>query len=108
MSETDQQPQQFKTTGITSVPVWTALISFTIGTFLFLLQFVVASSVKDNIWIIGLFYIIIAFIINLVVLLAMIIMSFVRKEQQKEILINTSIQLINIPIAILYLYILFK
>ena len=106
MNETNQQ-LPFKMTGITSVPIWTALISFTGGTLLFLLQFVVPSADKDNIWMIGLFYIIIAFVINIIVFAIMIVMSFIHKEQQKEILINTSVQLINIPVAIAYMYILF-
>ncbi|NDI98942.1 hypothetical protein GWA97_07630 [Flavobacterium sp. LaA7.5] len=106
MDEINQQ-LPFKMTGITSVPIWTALISFTGGTLLFLLQFAVTSAEKDNIWMIGFFYVITAFVINIVVFAIMIVMSFIRKEQQKEILINTSVQLINIPVALAYMYILF-
>ena len=88
------------------LPIWTAAISFIVGTILFGFQMI--TNENNNLLIIGFFYVIIAFIVNLVILLIMVILSFVYRNHQSDILKYASIQLINIPIAIAYIFILFN
>lgn len=95
-------------TGIPSVPIWTALLSFGFGTLLLLLYIVSSEENQEDLLYIGLVYLLAAFIINVVVMLIMIALSFIHKNRQREILINTSVQLLNIPVAVIYFFIIFS
>ncbi|WP_188621216.1 hypothetical protein [Flavobacterium suaedae] len=104
MSDTPKQPKYYKE--LLQIPVWTAAISFIIGTFLFGLYKV--DNHNEKILIIGFYYVSFAFFINLVVFLIMVILSFIFRNHQTEILKYASIQLTNIPIVILYLFLIFS
>lgn len=86
------------------VPVITALISFIIGTIFFGL-FIAGN---EEMLIYGFFYVVIAAIINFVILLLLIAVSFANKKYQTIILLRTSLMLVNIPVAVLYLYLIFN
>lgn len=103
MNDTVKQPKYYKE--LLQVPVWTAAISFVIGTFLFGLYKV--DDHNEKILIIGFYYVVFTFLINLVVFLIMVILSFVFRNHQIEILKYASIQLINIPIVPLYTFLLY-
>jgi len=84
------------------LPGWIAGLSFGIGTLILLLHL----SIKDEMIIgIGMLYLVFAFFLNASVFGSLIICSFLFKEYQKQILLQAAILLINIPVAILYLYV---
>ena len=87
---------------ILQVPVVTTLISFIIGTVFFGLY--IAGN--EEILIYGLFYVLISAMTNFVILLLLSAISFNNKKYQTIILQRTSLMLVNIPVAILYLYFL--
>lgn len=81
-----------------------ALISFGLGTILFLSYFII----KENMFliVIGFYYIIIASIIN-VFMLAKLVFDWIKLPfERKKIIIQILILLANIPIAFAYLSIL--
>lgn len=99
---------------ILRLPIITALISFVIGTTLFLLYWM-TFDLKTTVFnqdislpIIGLFYVVIAFVFNGLLLAALIIFSFIYRHYQFTILKYAAVILINIPITILYIYLLFN
>lgn len=85
------------------VPVWAFCISFSIGTLLLLLYM---AGEYELILIAGFLYVLFAAFINSVILLAMVAISFSHRKYQKTLLQNTSLMLLNIPIAIVYFIIL--
>ena len=85
---------------------WTALISFSFGTILFLTQLVFSNSV--NIYALGFNYVIIAAFINLIFVIALFVEMFLRPLMAEELMITLGILLLNIPIAMMYLMILFN
>ena len=84
---------------------WTAMISFSFGTLLFLTQLVFSNSV--NIYVLGLFYVITAAFINLIFVIALFVEMFLRPLLIEELMITLGILLLNIPIAMIYFMILF-
>jgi len=82
---------------------YVALVSFGIGTLLYvafdLLQ-------KDYLIIIGIFYICFAIMINLAVLLNLLLLWITQHRHRIYFSIKIGILLANIPIALLYLYLL--
>ena len=82
-----------------------ALVSFTIGTLLFFLQLVNFNMV--SLPILGLYYLFLAVVVNLVVLLVLVIKFFIEK-QKTDTLKSMGIILANAPIASFYAYILFE
>ena len=104
MNDIVKQPKYYKE--LLQIPVWTAAVSFIIGTLLFGLHMV--NIRNDGILFIGFFYVLIAIIINLIVLVIMVTLSFIYRNHQTEILKYASILLINIPIVILYLFLIFS
>lgn len=85
---------------------WTALISFSFGTLLFLTQLAFSESV--NLLVLGLLYVIIATFINLIFAIALFVEMFLRPMMAEELMFTLGILLLNIPIAMLYLVILFN
>lgn len=85
---------------------WTALISFSFGTLLFLTQLVFFNSV--DLLVFGLFYVIIATFINLIFVIALFVEMFLRPLMIEELMITLGIMLLNIPIAMMYFIILFS
>ncbi|WP_298371015.1 hypothetical protein [uncultured Lutibacter sp.] len=80
----------------------TALISFIIGTLL-LVAFYFSNSISITIF--GIFFIAIAGIVNLSVLIKVLINLIKEKEHRKKHMLTSGIIILNIPIAILYFYI---
>ncbi len=91
---------------ILQIPVVATVISFVIGSVFFGLY--ITGNESENIFVFGFFYVIIAVIINLVILLILIALSFIHKEHQNIILLRTSLLLINIPVAVLYMFLMFE
>lgn len=102
--ETENRPKHIKC--ILQIPLWTFSISFGLGTYILLL-FLTDKDNSDTI-IMGFFYVFAATVINFGLLLFSIVSAIVHKEYRKQILKRTAVMLINIPIAILYFYIVTK
>ena len=79
--------------------------SFVKGTLIFAL-FTISDQKNDSIIIIGLYFIGIAFLVNLLTLLATIISIYTTKitEMKLKLWIAIGFQLANIPIAVAYFY----
>lgn len=90
---------------ILHTPIVLTIISFTIGTVFLGLHLVDTTSL--SIVIIGFYYVLLAIVVNLLFLLALIVLSFIYRKHQKEILMRTAWILINIPIVIIYMFIIF-
>ena len=82
-----------------------ALTCFGIGTLLLLLHLV--FPYEDRILILGFFYLVMAIISNLIVLLTLCYQWHTKPHDREIIVIRILILLSNIPIALLYLYIVF-
>jgi hypothetical protein len=82
--------------------LFTALISFIIGTLL-LIVFYFTNSYSLSIF--GIFFIAIAGIINLGVLIKVLINLINDKENRKKHILTSGVMILNVPIAILYFYI---
>jgi len=82
-----------------------ALLSFIIGTTLFTLQ--LYNDELDLIYM-GLIFMSIAIIVNTISLFILIFSVLKSNKQKSELLITIGIVLLNIPIAILYFYILIE
>ncbi|EDM43361.1 hypothetical protein SCB49_01362 [unidentified eubacterium SCB49] len=83
----------------------TAIIFFAIGTLLFILQ-----MVTDNfslLTIIGFYFVVAAVIINCIILLSLIVLLILNKDYP-ESLKSIGVTLANIPIALLYFYIIIE
>ncbi len=80
----------------------TALISFAIGTFL--LIFFLLFKNHQSIIMIGIYYVIGAFVINTVVFITLLLSAFYFWNQRVDLLKTCGILLLNIPIAIGYFY----
>ena len=83
-----------------------AIGSFGIGTLLFLLHFVLPEY--GLLYFIGYFYLLIAFLVNLLVFLNLLFLYFIKPNEREDLTIKMLIMLANIPIALLYLYIVFN
>ena len=82
-----------------------AIGSFGIGTLLFLLHF--ALPEYGLLYFIGYFYLLIAFLVNLLVFLNLLFLFFIKPNEREDLTIKMLIMLANIPIALLYLYIIY-
>lgn len=87
------------------MPVVTFFISFALGTLILVLYM---ANENEQVLIAGFFYVLFAFLINFVVGLVMIAIAFTHRKYQKTLLQNTCLMLLNIPITILYIMILFN
>lgn len=90
-----------KQKGISKIGIWTAILSFAIGTILFLM-YVFSDAII--ILPIALYFILLAGLLNLIVLFKLIAKS-TSESGNKNTYLRTSLKmLINIPVVILYFY----
>ncbi|WP_291131989.1 hypothetical protein [Flavobacterium sp. UBA7682] len=82
-----------------------AIGSFSIGTFLFLIHFILPEF--GLLYLIGYFYLLFAFLVNLLVFLNLLFQFLIKPEEREALAIKMLIMLANIPIALLYLCIVF-
>ncbi|MQP25713.1 hypothetical protein GFJ94_11630 [Flavobacterium sp. LMO8] len=87
-------------------PIQVALLSFLIGTILFLSYFIFPKW--DNIIYIGILYVIAALFTNIIVAINLFINFITEPSQRKKIAIQTAIVLANVPIAFVYFSIIIK
>lgn len=80
-----------------------AIWSFSIGTFLFLAYCITNSPVFLPI---GLYYLLIAILYNIIILLIVIIAAFSKREMFLDHLKTIGIMLLNIPIVFIYLHLM--
>ena len=80
-----------------------AIVSFALGTILFLLPLI--GFKDETILIIGLYYVLAAIVINGIAFIALFLQFLTTNENRDEISIRILILLANIPIAIVYFYI---
>lgn len=88
------------------IPVWLFFISLGIGTILLIGGILFPRM--DMLFIVGFFYTLTAVTINAIAFVALMYLSFVYTGHTNQIRINTMLLLLNIPIAILYMFILFS
>ena len=86
---------------LNKIGIWTAIISFVVGTILLVLYY---FSDSEIVAIVSVFYIIAAGVINFVILLALLIKSRKDSENRKKYFKTAGLILINIPIVLVYLY----
>jgi len=82
----------------------TAIASFGIGT-LFLLSYAISNI--EGIAVFGYFYLIAAIFINLIIAVTLFFLSVYKQENRSKNLKTIGIMLLNIPIAYLYVIIVF-
>jgi len=87
---------------INSTAKWLAIISFSIGSLIFLLFLFTKNT---NLVFTGLIYVILAFFINLIALVTMIISLIINPKYRKQDFISILYLLSNVPIASLYFWI---
>lgn len=92
---------EYRLAQLLKLPVWLFSISFGIGTLILLFHF---FGNRDISYAIGFLFIMIAVFTNAAVFAALVICSFIFKEYQGRILQQACILLINIPVAVLYVY----
>ncbi len=93
----NQKPAGFST--------YLAIGSFGIGTIILGLYFLFPH--KDGILILGFFYTLFAILINGITFLNLLFQFFIKPKEREDLAIKILIMLANIPIAILYIYIVF-
>lgn len=81
------------------------IISFVIGT---LLLISLAITRVDSLLYIGLIYIFVAFLINIIYSIYLLIISYQNKITLEETATQIGITILNIPITFLYIYIVFN
>ncbi|MHA7059986.1 hypothetical protein ACWGOQ_0022355 [Aquimarina sp. M1] len=79
-----------------------ATCSFLLGTLLLLLHLIIAW---DTLIIVGLFYVLIAIVLNSITFIGLLVNTVINLHHNKENLTTVSIFLLNIPIAIGYFFI---
>ena len=79
-----------------------ALFTFSIGTILFASYFLLKNN--DLLIIIGIYYILFAFVVNGFILLNLIYQFFIKPNEKHSIIIQILFIMGNIPIAIIYFY----
>lgn len=90
-------------TGIYSTQL--AIGSFLIGTLLLLFQLLFPN---ENLLKVGLLYVFLAFILNLIMLIYLIFLCFTQKNHQEYYTIKILILLANIPITFVYIKIILE
>jgi hypothetical protein len=100
MNKNPLYPKSFKGDYSTELAIGT----FAIGTLLFLLYYVFPN--KTELIMTGIYYILLAFFTNGLTLLYLLYLLIVLPIQRENIIIKILILLSNIPIAILYLYLI--
>lgn len=92
---------------IMHLPKWIFSISFILGTILFAINFLEGNR-NSYLTIIGFFYVSITLFINIITVGVFAICAYVFPDYQNEIMSKTAILFINIPISILYCYLVFS
>lgn len=87
------------------MPVYLFLISLAIGTLLLLLHFAIPQV---NFLVAGFIYLLIAAAVNIIMFGCLVIYSFVYWKYKWAILLHACLLLVNIPIAVVYIYIIFE
>ena len=82
-----------------------AIGSFGIGTVLLLLHLYFAKDF--DILLLGFFYVLFAILLNGITFLNLLFQFFIKPDEREDLAIKMLIMLANIPIALLYLYIVF-
>jgi hypothetical protein len=85
------------------VSTYVAIISFLLGTALYV---AFDLTQNGNLLAIGLIYVCLAIVINLAVVLNLVMLWATQRLHRKFFLVKIGIVLANIPIALLYLYLL--
>jgi hypothetical protein len=80
----------------------TAIYSFAIGTVILL---IFLMSKYTPFVAVGLYYVLAAFVINSLILLTLLIQLLYHKEHWRKILATVSFMLLNVPISLLYFFI---
>ncbi|MBB6238196.1 hypothetical protein HDC90_002825 [Pedobacter sp. AK013] len=80
----------------------TAVYSFAFGTTILLIFLL---SKYTPLVAVGLYYVLAASVINVLILLTLLIQFLYYKEHRKKILVTITIMLLNIPISLLYFFI---
>lgn len=94
-----------KIRNILKLPLWTAGISFGLGTILLLLYLI---NKENYVMVFGFIYVAGALVVNIVVLFVLLILSNILAEYRRQILEATAVMLLNIPVAIIYIFIIFQ
>ncbi|WNM18547.1 hypothetical protein [Flavobacterium capsici] len=89
-----------------SFSTYLAIGSFIIGTILFILHQIFPN--EDYIFIIGFFYVLFAILLNSLVLLNLLYQFIINEAERETIAIRMLILLANIPITLLYFFIVIK
>lgn len=76
--------------------------SFICGTAIFLAHIIFPNL--EILFIIGLIHVIIAFVINAIVFIALVIAALMNKQYWQTIILNAILLLVNIPVVMLYMY----
>lgn len=97
------ESELYNTKTSTAFSTYLALLSFSIGTLLFLLHLI--FPYEDGILILGFFYVLFAILINCLSLLNLCYLFLTEPEHRETNAIRILILLANIPIALLYFYI---
>jgi hypothetical protein len=97
------ESQLNNTNTATAFSTYLALLSFSIGTILFILHLI--FPYEDGIIILGFFYVLFAILINSLSLLNLCYLFITKPENRETNAIRILILLANIPIALLYFYI---
>lgn len=102
--ETYQDIKDKRVDLLLAVPKWLFNVTLGINTVLFLQALINISN--EFLVTIGFFCLVIVLVINTFTFLVLIVFSFIYKYYQRSIAINSLILLANIPIAILYMFII--
>ncbi len=93
-----------KSSGINKFGIGMAVLSFAIGTFLFISYLLFPSPILHGI--LAFFYFIIATILNFITLGVLFISALVNEDHRKNTLLTSVLLIINIPVQILYFMII--
>ncbi len=101
--ETQQQELPYQILWLKQIPIWLFGISFLGGTIL--LATYLMNPKSENYISIGLSYLILSFLVNSIVFIGLAIASFIYKQYQTIILARATLLLVNVPVAIIYFFI---
>lgn len=97
-----QTLSEIKLKRLLEFPIWVMGVSFAIGTLLLVL-YITGDNYGIVMW--GFLYVVMAFGINSSVLIAYILLGYALAEYRQQLMERAALLLINIPVAILYYYI---
>lgn len=104
--ETQKQELPYQIIWLKQIPIWVFSLSFLGGTIL-LVQYFITQNIETNDYVKnGLTYIILSFFTNSIIFIGLAIASFIYKQYQTIILARATLMLLNVPIAIFYIFII--